>query len=126
MRRVRATRRSAFGICWTLVQLSVRAVALAWQVVFELLGFAARSCLVLYDVARARHSLPGGKLTCPRGHAVVTEGADVVFSCNQCGFVYEGGSAWICSNPECQAVTPYLNCACGLSIRNPYRYGRPS
>ncbi len=125
MKRAKATKRSVLGICWTLARFLFRAVEVAWHVVFELLGFTTRSGLVLYAAARARRIFPGGMLTCPRGHAVVTDGADVVFSCSQCGFVYEGGSAWICSNPECQAVTPYINCACGLSIRNPFRWGRP-
>lgn len=60
--------------------------------------------------------------SCPKGHELAQEG---VFTCARCGFVYEG-SVWICSNPECRAVTPYTNCIiCGQSIRSPWRWGRP-
>jgi len=126
MKRKRAHRLgNAVRISWLLVRFALRAIAMAWHVVFGALSLTRRGGLVLYDASKARHSLREGALTCPRGHSLVTEGADVVFSCAKCGFVYEDGSAWICSNPECQAVTPYINCACGLSVRNPFRWGRP-
>ena len=117
--------RTGAHIAWQLLVVTHAIVAFAWTVVFATLGFARRSTLVLYDLGKARRRLSGGTLTCPRGHAIVTEGADVAFCCTKCGFVYAGGSAWICGNPECQAITPYINCECGLSVRNPYRWGRP-
>ncbi len=105
-----------------------RLIALAWNVLFDLLGMAGRAVLVTFDFVKARRSLPAGTLVCPNGHSIPTEGG--TYSCTKCGFVYGGSSAsiWICGNPECHAVTPYVNCIeidCGLSVRNPYRWGRP-
>lgn len=75
------------------------------------------------DFGTARASVKGGTLVCPSGHAIPTEGE--TYECMACKFTYEG-SIFICGNPECQAVTPYVNCpTCGLSVRSPYRLGRP-
>lgn len=78
--------------------------------------------LVTTDIRRGRQSLEQGELVCPRGHRFPVAGG--VYHCEGCGFVYEG-SALRCANPECGATTPYINCHCGLSVRNPYRWGRP-
>jgi hypothetical protein len=66
--------------------------------------------------------LPDGRVLCPDGHPVDTEGG--LYECTRCKFVYTG-SIWHCANPECPApVTPFIHCPiCRQSIRNPYRYG---
>lgn len=76
------------------------------------------------DVVKSRRSMDDGVLHCPRGHEVPLEGQ--VYECSACGYVYEG-SFLRCPNPECQAqITSYINCpTCGLSVRNPYRFGKP-
>jgi|GEM_PF-3242817 len=84
--------------------------------------FLRSGFFVTTDVARARRSLEHGYLICPRGHRFPVSGE--VYQCERCGFVYEG-SALRCANPECGATTPFVNCHCGLSVRNPYRWGRP-
>lgn len=71
-------------------------------------------------VVHAHRRLAQG-LRCPRGHLVQTEGA--TYTCGACAFTYEGGSLWLCENPECGATTPYVNCpTCGLSVPSPYRF----
>ncbi len=108
---------------WRIVAFAFRAIEAMWHVVFDVLGLLGRGGLVLYDFGKARHRLSAGTLVCPRGHANPTEGG--VYSCSSCGFVY-AGSIWLCGNPECQAKTPFVHCVeCGLSVRNPYRWGRP-
>jgi hypothetical protein len=102
---------------------------LAWKTavfLFELLFWSLRKTWHLGQVAtdfvRAEQSMRDGQLHCPNGHAVPTEG---IFECGACKFTY-AGSVWLCGNPECQATTPYTNCPiCGLSVRNPNRWGRP-
>lgn len=78
------------------------------------------------DLVRGLRSFKDGVLICPRGHEVPTEGG--TYACQSCGYAYggDGISIWQCPNPECRAVTPYVYCpTCGLSVRNPYRWGRP-
>lgn len=75
-----------------------------------------------FDVVRGRFVMRGGVLHCPAGHEVPTRG---VYECNVCSFTYRG-SPWVCGNVECRARTPFVDCPeCGLSCRNPYRFGRP-
>lgn len=77
----------------------------------------------IFDANQARNSIQNGILHCPEGHPIPTEGE--VYECVTCNFTYIG-SIWICANPECKAVTIYVNCpVCGISVRNPYRWGRP-
>lgn len=79
-----------------------------------------RAAILTAEVVHAHRRLAGG-LQCPRGHEVETEGG--TFACGSCGFVYEGGSQWLCPNPECRATTPYVACpTCGLSVSSPYRF----
>lgn len=74
------------------------------------------------DAWRARPTLLSGTYRCPAGHLIDT---DTVSECQACGFRYQG-SLWRCANPECQAITPFTNCpTCALSLRNPWRWGRP-
>ena len=79
---------------------------------------------VMVDFVAARLASRGGTLHCPNGHDVPLDGE--VYECQACRFCYRGSSILRCGNPECAAVTPYVNCpTCGLSVRNPYRWGRP-
>lgn len=101
--------------CWRLLVLLV-------ELLFWLLSGARGLTLTLTDAVHARKALTSGILRCPAGHEIPTEG---IFECGKCGFVYKG-SAWQCANVECQALTVFLNCpTCGLSQRNPHRWGRP-
>lgn len=111
---------------WRLPWLLVRLVVQAWHAVFFILERSFHAALFGVDLVHARKALRGGNLHCPNGHRIATEGG--TYACAGCGFVYGGPAAsiWVCGNPECHATTPYVNCGeCGLSARNPYRYGRP-
>lgn len=104
-------------------RLTFAALAAIWSVLFGLLGRTWTATLFAIDLVRARRSLRGGTLHCPRGHAIETEGG--VYRCARCNFCYRG-SIWVCGSVECGATTPYVDCPdCGLSVRNPYRLGRP-
>jgi hypothetical protein len=97
-----------------------RLLFFAFRLFIAALVYAGRALLLVVQVARSIRLLLGG-LACPRGHPVPTEGG--VFTCAGCGFTYEGGSQWLCPNPECTASTPYVNCpTCGLSVPSPYRF----
>ena len=77
----------------------------------------------LLDFMHGRASRVDTAVRCPRGHIIETEGD--VYQCDGCGWVYMG-SILVCENVECNALTLFLNChECGLSVRNPYRWGRP-
>lgn len=88
------------------------------------LGYILWGLLIrIVDLIHARSSFQDGELHCPQGHLIPTFGE--TYECSECSAVFTG-SIWQCPNPECQAVTPYINCPdCGLSVRNPYRWGRP-
>lgn len=103
----------------------VEAVEIAARLAAACLGLGWSAAHVLIDLRRSRKALRGGVLHCPTGHEVPTEGD--TYECSGCGYVYGGSHAsiWECGNPECRAITPYISCpTCGLSIRNPYRWGR--
>ena len=107
-----------------------RLISLAWgilvffiEVILWTLSLLRAFVFKLFDYSKARRSFSKGELTCPQGHTIPTE--DEIYECTECGFTYTG-SIWFCPNPECQATTPYVNCPeCRLSVRNPYRWGRP-
>lgn len=85
-----------------------------------------RSTVVIRDARQGLRTLEDGHLRCPRGHFIATSGDGEVYACEACGWTYENGSIFRCSNPECGATTSYVSCpTCGLSVRNPYRWGRP-
>lgn len=71
----------------------------------------------------AKNATQDGELRCPRGHLIPTHGT---WECTSCSFVYVG-SPWLCPNPECpQPFCSHVQCpepGCGLSQRNPHRYG---
>ena len=80
--------------------------------------------VTLADYFAARRALtPDGKLKCPQGHVFEIE--YIRCRCDACRFEYFG-SPLRCENPECKAPSaPFVNCTeCGLSVRNPHRWGR--
>lgn len=104
--------------------LAVEIVETGLRLAFALPRVLATGLRIAGDVREARRALRGGTLHCPIGHEVATE--QETYACDACGFVYGGkrASIWICGNPECGAITPYVSCpTCGLSCRNPYRWG---
>ena len=108
-----------------VVDVLVGVIIMLGRILSSLLRALARFLVGAHDFLLARWHLRGGVLHCPAGHLVPTEGG--TYECAACNYVYNGkGSIWICGNVECRAVTPFINCPdCGLSCRNPYRWGRP-
>ena len=108
---------------WWFVTLIVTVVLLALEGIFWLVVTAASIAVKAGDAIGAAASVKEGTLCCPRGHAIPL--CNGTYECAACKFTYEG-SILKCGNPECGATTPYINCPeCGLSVRNPYRWGRP-
>lgn len=120
MRVMRTLGRAA----WSLAKAAFAVLVAAWSVTIRTLRALSGGSLLALDFVRSRRSLAGGMLRCPRGHEIETEGG--VYQCTRCSFTYRG-SMLLCCNPECPSpVTAYLDCPdCGLSVRNPYRWGRP-
>ena len=120
MRRLRQLLRLA----WSLARAVFATLVAAWSLLFGALRALRGGSLTAFDFVKARRSLRGGVLHCERGHAIETEGG--VYQCGRCSFTYRG-SLLVCGNPECPSpVTQYVDCPdCGLSVRNPYRWGRP-
>lgn len=115
---IQRTTRNAF----LLVRAAVFVVTTAMEAVLWL-GLGLFGLVVrIRDARLARRNSRDGDLHCPKGHVVPIENG--TYECGACGFIYQG-SILRCANPECRAVTPYINCPeCTLSVRNPYRYGR--
>lgn len=111
-------------VAWRLTRLVIGVVLVVLECVFWLIAILYGVIFTGYDVTKAIRSWRQGVLRCPRGHEIPTRGQ--TYECSACGFVYEG-SMLKCGNPECQSpVTSYVNCPeCGLSARNPWRWGRP-
>lgn len=103
-------------------------VTLFWHVtvgvlvlIFWLVDIAVHSTRLVRDAAAGVRRKDGDIVRCKHGHRTSTAGG--VYQCQGCNFVYEG-SIWLCENPECEAVTPFIECAtCGISVRSPYRLG---
>jgi hypothetical protein len=113
----RAALRRAFGLALALAGAALRLAIGVPRAAFSAIR-------ILADAARSRRRLKGGVFHCPEGHEVETEGQ--TYRCDACGFTYGGHAAsiWLCGNPACGAVTPWVDCpTCGLSCRNPYRWG---
>ena len=101
----------------------IKFIIIIFEGCFWLMHFAYVVSVKIFDANRALQTVQGGALHCPEGHLIETE--DEAYECTVCNYTYIG-SIWICANPECRAVTPYVNCPiCGISVRNPYRWGRP-
>lgn len=120
MRRLKQFAHAVWSVATGIFTVLVAALRLAFGTLRILRG----GSLLAFDFARSRRSLKSGVLHCPRGHAIETEGG--VYQCAKCGFTYRG-SILLCANPECMSpVTQYVDCPdCGISVRNPYRWGRP-
>jgi len=110
----------------SIFSLVISLVVGVFEGVFWVFHALGQGLIISHDAIKARSTLHQGVLHCPRGHPIPTEGEDQVFECQSCGYTYSG-SVWQCQNPECGAsITPYTDCpTCGLSVRNPYRLGRP-
>jgi len=95
--------------------------------VFWLFTTVIGGAVMVSDFVKSRRAIVNGALKCPRGHNIDVHGEDVTYTCGACGFTFAAGQngPWICKNVECRAATPYINCHCGLSVRAPYRVGRP-
>jgi len=102
-----------------LLSIAIRVVIVAGAGALAIARGLFTGLVLTGQVVQARRRLANG-LHCPRGHLVETESA--TYSCSACGYTYEGGSQWLCPNPECGATTPYVNCWCGLSVSSPYRF----
>jgi len=110
--------RLLFGLLRLAVHLALLALETVLWIGLALWGLIVR----IKDGHSAFASVKGGSLRCPKGHAVPLSGG--TYECSACGFTYQG-SILRCGNPECRAITPFVNCPeCGLSVRNPFRWGR--
>ncbi len=88
---------------------------------FWVVELAGKSSRIVQGAATGLKSTGRGIVRCKNGHTTVTAGG--LYQCQGCGFVYEG-SIWLCENPECKAVTPFIDCGtCGISVRSPFRVG---
>lgn len=108
-----------------LLSLLVTTIALFVEAGLWVLHLARELGAIAGDFAKARTTMRGGELYCPRGHVIPLDGE--VYECSSCGFVWEGSSMLRCPNVECQArATAIVFCpTCRLSRRNPYRWGNP-
>ena len=116
----------ALRLLLRLAVLLARVALLCAESVYWIGSFFVGGGQRFVDLVAARKRLSDGQLHCPAGHVVPTE--HLLLQCEQCSFTYStdhGHSIWYCPNRECQAATPFVSCHCGLSIRNPYRYGKP-
>jgi hypothetical protein len=111
----------------SLVRLCISVAVLMAETIAYVILWSLEILLKLSHARKAMRSFGSGKLHCPIGHVVQTEGQ--IYECGACGFVYGTGnsSIWQCENPECPApVTSHISCSeCGRSVRNPYRWGKP-
>ena len=118
--------KSIFNIAKVIVTLAANVVITAVEIVFWVFAgvrFVIRMVAALWG---ARGAIRNGVVTCPRGHTFPLLGQ--VYECTACGYTYEhDGSLLHCPHPECNApIAPYVNCpTCGLSVRNPFRWGTP-
>lgn len=87
--------------------------------------------LIGWDATRGLWGFRGSMLRCPDGHAFPISGHDLAydFECSACGWRWSAkfGTELRCTNVECAAPNaPFVACpTCGLSVRNPFRWGRP-
>jgi hypothetical protein len=96
-------------------------VAVCWGL-FSLMKASA----VVSDFARAHpwHLRP--EVLCPLGHTIPTntEMSGAFYECQSCHWVAQGSYWGPCGNPECCSTAAFIGCpTCGLSVRNPYRWG---
>lgn len=109
--------------CWLAIKVVVAVVLYTVEALFWLLHGLSRFRHLAGDAVKARRTLTSGVLHCPKGHTIETDTG--TYQCTRCGFTsHEVGSVWLCQNPECHAVTSFLDCpTCGLSVQSPYRWG---
>jgi len=110
-------------IAFTLLKWGFKIILFLMETLIWVFYILFQAILKGSDAFKGMKSYKQGKLICPQGHEVLLSGG--IYECGSCGFIYQG-SILQCANPECRATTPYINCPeCGLSVRNPYRWGRP-
>lgn len=100
------------------------AVAAVVAVLWLCLG-AAKSMNIIKDLQKAKPWRLRSEVTCPRGHLIPTHSdvSGAFYRCESCHWTSEG-SYWVCGNPMCNSVAEFIDCpTCGLSTRNPYRWG---
>lgn len=115
--------RSMLKLIFRVFKLGIKAILFVLEIFIWFLYLWWQLFFQVKDAGKAIGSVKDRMLSCPLGHMVPLSGG--IYECQACGFVYQG-SILQCENPECQAITPYINCPeCHLSVRNPYRWGRP-
>ncbi|MEQ8272350.1 MAG: hypothetical protein RKU31_01725 [Deltaproteobacteria bacterium] len=116
----------------TFIIVTVKLAALLWTIAVSLAEAMFWAVHLLIggvrigvDAVLIRRRASGGVLTCPRGHHFsVSDDDNIEIECS-CGWRSKG-NALKCANPECtERSAPFVSCWCGLSVRNPYRLGRP-
>jgi rubredoxin len=116
--------RIVFAILDLLIALALWCV----EGCFWLLRFLIGAYMFGRDIMHSRQVVRGNLIRCPSGHTFAIEGEELTFQCQTCGFVYSGrdASQLCCPNPDCPSpVTGHIECpVCGLSVANPYRWGR--
>ena len=118
--------KSFFNLLKAVAMLAVALVLILIEAVFWVLAGIRLLFTVISGLWHARRALGRGEAVCPRGHVFLLAGQ--VYECSACGYTYEAtGSLLLCPNPECNApVASFVNCpTCGLSVRNPFRWGKP-
>ncbi len=115
----------------TLIIFTLKLAALSWTVavslaeaMFWVVHLLIGGARIGVDAVLARRRTRGGMLTCPRGHQFPITADGIEIEC-ACGWRSKG-NVLKCANPECtEPNAPFVSCWCGLSVRNPYRLGRP-
>lgn len=54
---------------------------------------------------------------CPRGHLVRVSDGAALWTCGSCGYGYLGSGFAPC--PRCRAISAFIQCYCGASVKNP-------
>ncbi|MFA5061675.1 MAG: hypothetical protein WC526_00835 [Patescibacteria group bacterium] len=116
-------------LLWWTIRITARLALLLLESAFWLFHAVRWLVTIADDFFKAKRLMPAGELHCPRGHLVLPAREKQVAKCEACGWTFEasGFDILVCKNPECVSPqTSYINCpTCGLSVRNPYRLGRP-
>lgn len=113
--------RGLFSIVWKLLKLGWWLLVTVGEGLFWLLHGMRFLFRFGRDLHHARKQMKDGSLTCPVGHAVVTEPGP--WLCQACGFTYLG-SVFVCGNEQCATSASYVSCQiCGLSCPSPFILG---
>jgi ribosomal protein L37AE/L43A len=72
--------------------------------------------LLFVRVVRVDAYIAQTDVKCPRGHVVRARDESSLWSCASCGFNYVGSGFAPC--PQCEAISAFIQCSCGASVRN--------